>query len=82
MQKPLFFNALTNILLFLNWGININQVSLRSVFMKVYLYTYAYDIIKHEGYKSLAMFDKNSEHCKMQYGHIDIVQNLKILMIF
>ena len=32
--------------------------------MKVYLYTYAYDAIKQEGYKSLAMFDKNSEHCK------------------
>ncbi|MGN0913558.1 MAG: hypothetical protein ACI4OW_01535 [Alphaproteobacteria bacterium] len=32
--------------------------------MKVYLYTYAYESIKHEGYKSLAMFDKNSEHCK------------------
>ena len=32
--------------------------------MKVYLYTYAYDKIKHEGYKSLALFDKNSDHCK------------------
>lgn len=32
--------------------------------MKVYLYTYAYESIKVEGYKSLAMFDKNSEHCK------------------
>lgn len=30
--------------------------------MKVYLYTYAYDTIKEEGYKSLSMFDKNSEH--------------------
>ena len=32
--------------------------------MKVYLYTYAYESIKAEGYKSLAMFDKNSEHYK------------------
>ena len=32
--------------------------------MKVYLYTYAYDKIKKEGYKSFSMFDKNSEHCK------------------
>lgn len=32
--------------------------------MKVYLYTYNYEKIKEEGYKSLAMFDKNSEHCK------------------
>lgn len=32
--------------------------------MKVYLYTFAYDKIKTEGYKSLAMFDKDSEHCK------------------
>lgn len=32
--------------------------------MKVYLYTYAYENIRKEGYKSLAMFDKNSEHCK------------------
>ena len=30
--------------------------------MKVYLYTYAYDKIKKEGYKSLSMFDKSSEH--------------------
>lgn len=29
--------------------------------MKVYLYTYAYENIKKEGYKSLAMFDKNDE---------------------
>lgn len=32
--------------------------------MKVYLYTYNYEKIKEEGYKSLAMFDINSEHCK------------------
>ncbi len=32
--------------------------------MKMYVYTYAYDKIKQEGYKSLAMFDKNSDHCK------------------
>ena len=32
--------------------------------MKVYLYTYNYDKIKNEGYKSLAMFDKDSDHCK------------------
>ncbi|MBR4106276.1 MAG: hypothetical protein IKK52_03130 [Alphaproteobacteria bacterium] len=32
--------------------------------MKVYLYTYTYDKIKKEGYKSLSMFNKNSEHCK------------------
>ena len=32
--------------------------------MKVYLYTYAYEKIKQEGYKSLSMFDKNSEHTK------------------
>lgn len=31
--------------------------------MKVYLYTYAYDKIKQEGYKSLALFDRNSDHC-------------------
>lgn len=29
--------------------------------MKVYLYTYAYENIKKEGYKSLALFDKNDE---------------------
>ena len=46
--------------------------------MKVYLYTYAYDAIKQEGYKSLAMFDKNSEHCKNALW----TQNQKILMIF
>ena len=32
--------------------------------MKVYLYTYEYDKIKQEGYKSISMFDKNSEHYK------------------
>lgn len=32
--------------------------------MKVYLYTYAYEKIKTEGYKSLALFDKDSEHRK------------------
>lgn len=32
--------------------------------MKVYLYTYAYDKIKEEGYKSLSMFDKNSDYYK------------------
>lgn len=30
--------------------------------MKVYLYTYAYGKIRKEGYKSLSMFDKTSEH--------------------
>ncbi len=34
------------------------------VLMKVYLYTYAFDKIKQQGYKSLAMFDRNSDHCK------------------
>ncbi len=33
--------------------------------MKVYLYTYAYEQIKKEGYKSLSMFDKKSEHYKV-----------------
>ncbi len=32
--------------------------------MKVYLYTYAYENIKKEGYKSLAMFDKDNEDTK------------------
>ncbi|MBQ8676910.1 MAG: hypothetical protein IJ529_00380 [Alphaproteobacteria bacterium] len=32
--------------------------------MKVYLYTYAYDKIKKEGYKSLSMFDKDSDYYK------------------
>ncbi len=32
--------------------------------MKMYLYTFAYDKIKNEGYKSLSMFDKDSEHYK------------------
>lgn len=32
--------------------------------MKVYLYTYAYDQIKKDGYKSLAMFYKNNEDIK------------------
>lgn len=32
--------------------------------MKVYLYTYAYDKIKEEGYKSLSMFDKDSDYYK------------------
>ena len=32
--------------------------------MKVYLYTYEYDKIKQEGYKSISMFDKNSQHYK------------------
>lgn len=30
--------------------------------MKVYLYTYAYDKIKKEGYKSLSMFDEKSDY--------------------
>lgn len=38
------------------------KTSLIRNIMKVYLYTYAYDKIKQEGYKSLALFDKNSEH--------------------
>lgn len=32
--------------------------------MKVYLYTYEYDKIKQDGYKSISMFDKNSEFYK------------------
>jgi|GEM_PF-1132477 hypothetical protein len=32
--------------------------------MKVYSYTYQYDKIKREGYKSLALFDENSEYYK------------------
>ncbi len=32
--------------------------------MKVYLYTYAYDKIKKEGYKSLSRFDENSDYYK------------------
>ena len=32
--------------------------------MKVYLYTYAYDKIKKEGYKSLSVFDKDSDYYK------------------
>ena len=32
--------------------------------MKVYLYTYAYEKIKKEGYKSLSLFDPQSEHFK------------------
>ena len=32
--------------------------------MKVYLYTYAYDKIKKEGYKSLSMFNKESDYYK------------------
>ena len=32
--------------------------------MKVYLYTYVYEEIKTEGYKSLSMFDKDSDHYK------------------
>ena len=32
--------------------------------MKVYLYTYAYNKIKKEGYKSLSMFDKDSDYYK------------------
>ncbi|MBP3346167.1 MAG: hypothetical protein J6L86_03950 [Alphaproteobacteria bacterium] len=32
--------------------------------MKMYVYTFAYDKIKEEGYKSLSMFDKDSEHYK------------------
>ena len=32
--------------------------------MRVFLYTYAYDKIKVEGYKSLSMFDENSDYYK------------------
>ncbi len=32
--------------------------------MKVYSYTFCYDKIKEEGYKSLALFDKESETYK------------------
>lgn len=32
--------------------------------MKVYLYTYAYDKIKTEGYKSLSLFDKDGDYYK------------------
>lgn len=32
--------------------------------MKMYLYTFAYDQIEKEGYKSLSMFDKNTQSVK------------------
>lgn len=48
----------------LNFVKNVHGYFANGTAMKVYAYTYEYDKIKSEGYKSLAMFDKNSEHFK------------------
>lgn len=53
--------------------------------MKVYLYTYAYEKIKVEGYKSLAMFDKNSEHYKnalLTHRHSAKSDNLEDILAY
>lgn len=49
--------------------------------MKVYSYTYQYDKIKREGYKSLALFDENSEYYKSAYGRTGTAPNLTTMTI-